>query len=688
MEKSIVDVLWVLLCAGLVFVMQPGFACLEAGLTRSKNSINVAVKNITDVWISILLFWCVGYGLMFGESFRGFVGLSHFAALSTEGSWQSVFFLFQAMFCATACTIVSGAVAERVRYSSYMGACVFVSLVVYPVFGHWAWNTSHDGPTGWLAALGFHDFAGGSVVHSVGAWVGLAGVLVLGPRAGRFDHPGRNDIPPSSLVTAVLGGLLLVLGWFGFNGGSTYALDERVAPILTNTMLAGGAGSMVAAAVSFRAFRYWDPRWLINGMLAGLVSITACCNVVNSAAAIVIGGVGGIVMHFGDQLLVRLKLDDAVGAIPVHGFAGVWGTLSVAIFGDPVLLGTDAPMLVRIGTQLFGILTCFAWTFGAALAFFWILNRWSPMRVSAEAEKIGLNIAEHRATTATLDLYQEMDHQARTGDLSLRASVEPFTEVGQIAERYNLVMDSLESASKQMGRELNMARQIQRQLLRFNVPAPERARIQSRYIALSEVGGDLLDYCMDPEGRFGMLIADASGHGVPAALVGSMAKIAMEGSRSEMQNPVAVLRSLNQALTGRIHNHFLTACYALFDPGKLTLRYSIAGHPPPILIRSDGTPSSLEGSGPMLGILDQPRLSEWGLQLEPGDRVLLLTDGILECRSPDGRELQDEQLLEMVRRSAQNGTRRLLDRLLRELRRFTGTAGFEDDATLVLLSVV
>ncbi|MCB1317790.1 MAG: SpoIIE family protein phosphatase, partial [Leptospiraceae bacterium] len=443
----------------------------------------------------------------------------------------------------------------------------------------------------------------------------------------------------------------------------------------------------------------WDPRWLINGMLAGLVSITACCNVVNSAAAIVIGGVGGIVMHFGDQLLVRLKLDDAVGAIPVHGFAGVWGTLSVAIFGDPVLLGTDAPMLVRIGTQLFGILTCFAWTFGAALAFFWILNRWSPMRVSAEAEKIGLNIAEHRATTATLDLYQEMDHQARTGDLSLRASVEPFTEVGQIAERYNLVLERvrktlaekddalyrLEKAHAEIQRDLEMARTIQRQLIPLRPPELEGAQLVSEYIALEQVGGDFIDYLTDEEGNIGVLIADASGHGVPAALLAAMAKMAIDGIRDRMHQPDRLLLGLNEALYGKTRDHFVTACYCVFESATRRIRYSIGGHPPPFLLRPGHSVRQLEGRGSLLGIVPQPRLGEWQFDLEPGDRLLFLTDGILECRAPDGTNMDESRLKVILAELSEHPAADLTSGFMKKLAEFMGAGSFEDDVSFVAL---
>ncbi|MFQ5713816.1 MAG: ammonium transporter [Candidatus Scalinduaceae bacterium] len=449
MDKSLVDVFWVLICAGLVFLMQAGFTCMESGLTRSKNSINVAIKNITDFGISTILFWAFGFALMFGTSHGAWIGSTGFFLPLDEGTWPTTFFLFELMFCATAVTIVSGATAERMRFRSYIIISIILSGLIYPTFGHWAWNGSQNGTfSGWLGMMGFVDFAGSTVVHSVGGWVSLAALLVIGPREGRFPKVGvHKKIHGSNLPLSVLGVLLLWIGWFGFNGGSTLALNDKVAGIVTNTFLAGAAGSMATLAIGWPLRRRADVELLIFGSVAGLVAITAPAHAVNATSALVIGGVGGIVMLGVEYLLEYFHIDDAVGAIPVHLGAGIWGTLAVAIFGETELLNTGLNRWAQLLTQVIGIGVCFLWVFGTSYIFFRIINRLFPLRVTPEDEYIGLNVSEHGATTELLDMFRAMDAQARTGDMSLRVPVEPFTEVGQIAARYNWVMDALQKVT-------------------------------------------------------------------------------------------------------------------------------------------------------------------------------------------------------------------------------------------------
>jgi Amt family ammonium transporter len=446
MDILLTDVFWVLICAGLVFLMQAGFTCMESGLTRSKNSINVAIKNITDFGISTILFWAFGFAIMFGSSVDGWIGSSQFFLSLDEGSLTSAFFLFEIMFCATAVTIVSGATAERLRFRSYIIISIMLSGLIYPIFGHWAWNGVLSGTaSGWLGKMGFIDFAGSTVVHSVGGWVALAALLVIGPREGRFPLVGAHrKIHGSNLPMSVLGVLLLWVGWFGFNGGSTLALNDQVAGIITNTFLAGASGVMVTLAVGWIIRKKADAELVIFGSIAGLVAITASANAVSTVSALTIGGVGGIVMLGVDYLMDYLHIDDAVGAIPVHLGAGIWGTLAVAIFGKEEILGTGISRWGQLLIQTTGIGVCFLWAFGLSYGFFMLINRFFPLRVTAEDERIGLNVSEHGATTELLDMFRTMESQARTGDMSLRVPVEPFTEVGQIAERYNCVMEALQ----------------------------------------------------------------------------------------------------------------------------------------------------------------------------------------------------------------------------------------------------
>ncbi|MBI4608479.1 MAG: ammonium transporter [Candidatus Rokubacteria bacterium] len=449
MDKPLTDVLWVAFSATLVFLMQAGFLCLESGLTRSKNNINVAMKNLTDFGISVILFWALGYALMFGASKAGWIGSTGFMLpIGQGGMWLAVFFLFQVMFCSTSVTIVSGAVAERMRFSAYLITAALASGLVYPVFGHWAWNGEYEGSwAGWLGKNGFVDFAGSSVVHSVGGWVSLAALLILGPRAGRFPQDGPPRRPPGANVPlAMLGVMLLWFGWFGFNGGSTLALNEHVPPVIANTVLAGATGMVAALGIGWYIRGRADVDLVINGSLAGLVAVTANAHAVSALAAALIGAVGGVVMLAADRLLERLRIDDAVGAIPVHLGAGMWGTLAVALFGRPEMLGTGLGFGAQLKVQLLGIAACFLWTFGVSYVVFNIVNRVHRLRVTPDQEHAGLNVAEHGATTEVLDLLTVMASQEKTQDLSLRAPVEPFTEVGQIAQLYNRVMDALERA--------------------------------------------------------------------------------------------------------------------------------------------------------------------------------------------------------------------------------------------------
>ncbi|NEO55686.1 MAG: ammonium transporter, partial [Okeania sp. SIO3B5] len=444
-----IDILWILLCSGLVFIMQPGFMCLESGLTRSKNNINVAIKNLTDFGISVACFWSFGFALMFGASSFGIIGHSKFFLATDLQPFDAAFFLFQVMFCGTATTIVSGAVAERMKYASYLFIAFLVSGLVYPIFGHWVWNGADIGIlTGWLGRNGFVDFAGSSVVHSIGGWVSLAALLVIGPRTGRFP-PGSppEKIHGSNLPLSVLGAMLIWFGWFGFNGGSTLALNEQVAGIIVNTILASAAGMITTLGITWYIRGIPSVEGLINGTLSGLVGITAACHAVTAFSAIFIGVIAAIVTMLVEQALEKIRVDDAVGAIPVHLGGGIWGTLAVALFGKAEVLDTGLSFSQQLTVQLLGIFSAFLLGFCLVYPILFITNKLYLFRVSEADERIGLNVSEHQAKTEILDLFRVMDSQASTQDLSLRVPVEPFTEVGQIANRYNQVMDALEEVT-------------------------------------------------------------------------------------------------------------------------------------------------------------------------------------------------------------------------------------------------
>jgi Amt family ammonium transporter len=440
-ETNPIDIAWMLMAAAMVMLMQGGFCLLESGLVRAKNSINVAIKNLIDFCLSSAIFWLVGFGIMFGVSRSGVFGVGGFAPSGASGSWLLAFFLFQLTFCGTATTIISGAVAERMHFNGYIAVVVLVSGIFYPIFGHWAWGGVVPGTgTGWLAERGFIDFAGSTVVHSLGGWVSLAAVLLIGPRLGRFSADAR-PIVGHNLPMSTVGVLLLWFGWFGFNGGSTLGFKESVPLILVNTNLSAVFGGLSALALSRIVHRRPRVEDAMNGVIAGLVGITASCHVMIPATAAVVGAVAGVVCFGAQSLLEKLKVDDAVGAIPAHGFAGTWGTLAVALLGDPEKWGTGLSRWEQLGVQLTGVVVCFAWAFGGALVLLWAINKLIPLRVSAADEQMGLNVSEHGAMTDTWILLMEMEKQRISADISRPVPVEPHTEVGQIAAQYNRVLD-------------------------------------------------------------------------------------------------------------------------------------------------------------------------------------------------------------------------------------------------------
>ena len=393
-----IDNMWLLVAAFLVMFMQPGFAMVEAGFTRSKNSANILMKNLMDFSIGSLLYWIIGFTIMYGDSIGGFIGKPDLLFMS-EGfgdnysDYADLF--FQTVFAATAATIVSGAMAERTEFKAYLIFTIVITVLIYPVSGHWTWGG------GWLSQLGFHDFAGSSIVHSVGAWVGLAGAALIGPRIGKYGKDGKaKAIPGHNLTLGALGVFILWFGWFGFNPGSQLAAsgtDNAVAigHIAVTTNLAAAAGAVTAMLVSW--FRYKRPALSIslNGALAGLVAITAGCDAVNPVGAVLIGTIAGFVLPFAVEFFDKvLKVDDPVGAISVHGVSGALGTLAVGLFStsEGLFYGGGAKLL---GIQAIGVLSFFVWAFGLGLILFFILKKANILRVSRRIEEEGLDVYEH-----------------------------------------------------------------------------------------------------------------------------------------------------------------------------------------------------------------------------------------------------------------------------------------------------
>lgn len=404
------DTVWMLLAAMLVFFMQPGFALVEAGFTRTKNTANILMKNLLDFMLGSLLFWAVGFGVMFGAG--GFIGMPHLfnqdfyhSQLPVEG-----FLIFQTVFCATAATIVSGAMAERTKFSMYLAYTILISVLIYPVSGHWTWGG------GWLMngeegsfmmntfGTTFHDFAGSTVVHSVGGWVALVGAAIIGPRIGKYGKDKRSRaIPGHSLTLACLGVFILWFGWFGFNPGSQLAASGEsnrtaISHVFLTTNLAACAGGFLSLAVAW--FKYKKPSLslTLNGVLAGLVGITAGCDLVSPSGAVIIGAICGTIMIYAVEFIDHvLKIDDPVGASSVHGVCGCLGTILTGLFAteEGLFYSGSANFLLA---QLFGAAVVGCWAAAMGFVVFKGLDIVHGLRVPARVEEEGLDIYEHGET--------------------------------------------------------------------------------------------------------------------------------------------------------------------------------------------------------------------------------------------------------------------------------------------------
>ena len=407
---------WLLLCGGLVFLMHAGFSLVEAGFTRAKNTANILMKNLMTICVGVLIYWLVGWGIMYGDDIAGILGFSQFCLSGADNSvWNGWF--FQMVFAATGATIVSGAMAERTKFISYLVFTVLLVAIIYPVYGHWVWSgadlallTGEGSAIVKMCGASFHDFAGSGVVHSIGGYAALAGVIILGPRIGKFKDGKPQAIPGHNITFGFLGVLLLWLGWLGFNGGSTLdGSDAYMNLAVVNTFLAAAAGAVAAMILTWLKTGKPDPSLTANGVLAGLVAITAPCGSVENWAAIVIGLIAGGIVYAGVMFNETvLKVDDPVGAIAVHGYCGTWGLLSVGIFavgmGEGILGGAvytaGAPGLLYGGVnqfiiQVVGALASIVWAFVAGFIVFKIIDVVIGLRASQKEEVEGLDITEH-----------------------------------------------------------------------------------------------------------------------------------------------------------------------------------------------------------------------------------------------------------------------------------------------------
>ncbi|UJF34543.1 ammonium transporter [Paenibacillus hexagrammi] len=397
------DTIWVVLTAAMILLMEGGFALLEAGFVRQKNAVSIIMKVFVDIAFGALIFYFIGFGLMYGKDVGGFIGITGFfmggdlthidLTISHETYW-----LFQCAFVIAVISIVSGAVAERINFRAYILYTIAMTALIYPIAGHWVWAVN-----GWLGKLGMVDFAGSAVIHALGGFSALAAAIIIGPRIGKFSADGSaNIVPPSNLPLASVGAFILWFGWFGFNSGSTLsATNSSIGHIAVTTMLAAASGS--ATCILFTMFRYRkaDPPMVINGALAGLVGITAGCAFVSDVAAIIIGAVCGIAMVYATEILESKGIDDPVGAFPVHGISGSIGTIAVGLCAQPNAIREGTAGLFYgggfglLGVQLLGLIVVCIWGFVLTWIFLKLINRIVPLRVSRDEELVGLDVGIH-----------------------------------------------------------------------------------------------------------------------------------------------------------------------------------------------------------------------------------------------------------------------------------------------------
>ncbi len=690
--KSFIDTLWVIDCAILVFIMQAGFMCVESGLSRHKNSINVALKNAADFGVSVVVFWLFGFGLMFGKSFNGFFGTDLFM-FATDISQYQTYFVFQAMFVATAATIISGAVAERLKFVGYLVMTIFATGVIYPIVGHWAWSSSYLGEAmnkGWLAALGFVDFAGSTIVHSVGGWIALSGVLILGPRIGKYSEANKGKFTGSSFPLAVLGTLILWFGWFGFNGGSNGAMDDAVPLILINTFLAAAFGLLTSLVISFAIFKKPDPFYVILGPLAGLVSITAACNSVNSLLAILIGIIGTIIAIIVHEFLNKKEIDDVVGAVPVHLAAGVWGTLAVGIFSNLEILGTGLSRIDQIKAQLIGISAIGLFSFIASFIFFKIVNYFYPLRVSPLHEELGLNIAEHGAVSVEHDLIAILDKQSKSGDLKIRGPQDPFTAGGVIGLYYNKLMSKLEDSEteknkwrERISKEVNLAVKVQENFL------PKRNLnnfpVSGINIPAREVSGDFFSFYPHNESIY-FIIADVAGKGIHAGMVMAKASTLFEIMSKDKVDPDEMMFHMNNDLyQTKTAGMFVTCILGEYDLVSEEIRWVNAGHQPALVRSSDGNYSEFASSSTPLGVIKHKDKNVYKLEKTnlSSSRFYIFTDGLSESLDKNGEEIGIDGSIKIIENNFNSDLKKQLKDVTDDVIKVAVDKNLSDDLTLV-----
>jgi Amt family ammonium transporter len=671
------DTFWLLICAILVFLMQAGFMCLESGLSRNKNSINVALKNVTDFGIAVVIFWAFGFALMYGTSVSGLFG-NKFYFFTTKVAGYQTYFVFQAMFVATAATIISGAVAERLKFFSYVIITFFASGFFYPIVGHWSWAFNFDNPTekyGWLGKLGYLDFAGASVVHSVGGWIALAVLLVVGNRTGRFrKDSSRKTFQGSNTPIAALGALILWFGWFGFNGGANGAMDLKIPLILINTFLSASFGLIFSSIMGILVLKKPEPLFMITGPLAGLVSITASCAYVDPSDAIVIGSIGGIISGSTIVLLEKIKIDDVVSAIPVHLASGIWGTIAVAIFGNFEMMGVEKTRLDQLSIQLIGIGSIGSFCFFGSYIVFKTINKFFPLRVGKIEEELGLNISEHNASTDTHELLEVLTKQAKSEDYSNRAPQDPFTDSGIIGTQYNILMDKLEQSEKQknkwknrVSQEIKLAMNVQKRLM------PKRDidhfPIFGLNIPAREISGDFYDFFLHDDEIY-FTLSDVSGKGVNAGMVMAKAITLFKIFARQKFRPNEILFEMNNDLNEtNPAGTFVTSIVGRYNLNTDLVEIANAGHQPALLRHGEEFKEFSSSTVPLAVTRNKDesvyKLESFNLN---GGRIYCFTDGFSECMNEKKQEIGISGVKELIIKHQNSSLKKELEEATEEIR--------------------
>jgi len=538
--------------------------------------------------------------------------------------------------------------------------------------------------------MGFVDFAGSTIVHSVGGWIALSAVLILGPRIGRFSEANKGKFTGSSFPLAVLGTLILWFGWFGFNGGSNGAMDEAVPLILINTFLAAAFGLLTGLATSFIIYKKPDAFYVILGPLAGLVSITAGCNSMTSSTAIFVGIIGALIAIVVNELLNKLEIDDVVGAIPVHLAAGVWGTLAVGFFSNLEILDTGLTRWEQIKVQFIGVGSIGLFSFLGSYILLKVINYFYPLRVSALHEELGLNIAEHNAVSVEHDLISILDKQSKTEDLTIRGPQDPFTTGGVIGLYYNKLMSKLESSETQkekwrnrISKEVKLAAKVQENFLpKRNL---DNYPVSGINISAREVSGDFFSFYPHNESVY-FIIADVAGKGIHAGMVMAKASTLFEiMARDEVDPDEMMLHMNNDLFTTKTGGMFVTSILGKYNTITNDISWVNGGHQPAIIRDNNGNYEKFESNSPPLGVIYQKDKSAYKTHMKKLDnhRFYTFTDGLSESFNEKGEEIGIEGSIKIIENNFNQDLKKQLSNITKEVIKTAGNNKLNDDLTLL-----